>query len=65
MFDAMATTRPYRDSKRLDEILAEIRAERGKQFAPDVVDAFFDGKLYDEYIDTPSGIIFPNTRLGL
>ncbi|HNX73493.1 MAG TPA: response regulator [Spirochaetales bacterium] len=58
-FDAMASTRPYRDSKGLDEILLEIRAERGKQFSPVVVDAFFEGKLYDEYSETPSGIICP------
>lgn len=58
-FDAMASTRPYRDSKGLDEILLEIRAERGKQFSPVVVDAFFEGKLYDEYSETPSGIIYP------
>ena len=62
-FDAMATTRPYRNSKGLDEILIEIRAERGKQFSPVVVDAFFDGELYDEYIDTPSGIIYPTETL--
>lgn len=64
-FDAMATTRPYRNSKGLDEILLEIRAERGKQFSPVVVDAFFDGELYDEYIDTPSGIIYPTETLVL
>jgi putative two-component system response regulator len=48
-FDAMAQSRPYRKALPLEEVLREIREESGKQFAPDVVDAFFDAKLYVEY----------------
>ncbi|MCE5255732.1 MAG: response regulator [Spirochaetaceae bacterium] len=53
-FDAMATSRPYRRAKHLDEILEEIQAESGRQFAPDVVKAFMDGKLYEDYFP-PTG----------
>lgn len=50
-FDAMAQSRPYRKALPLDAVLEEIRAESGKQFAPDVVDAFFRAKLYAEYFN--------------
>ncbi|MBD3246490.1 MAG: HD domain-containing protein [Candidatus Omnitrophica bacterium] len=39
-FDAMIIDRPYRKGLRLSEALEEIRKNRGKQFAPAVVDAF-------------------------
>lgn len=45
-FDAMAQSRPYRKALPLNAILDEIRAESGKQFAPDVVEAFLKAKLY-------------------
>ncbi|MFZ3109597.1 MAG: HD domain-containing phosphohydrolase [Rectinemataceae bacterium] len=50
-FDAMAQSRPYRKALPVEEVLEEIRAERGGQFAPDVVDAFFRAKLYEEYFE--------------
>lgn len=41
-FDAMTTTRPYRQALSVEEAVAVIRGERGKQFDPRVVDAFLD-----------------------
>jgi putative nucleotidyltransferase with HDIG domain len=49
-FDAMATSRPYKDGMPLEEVVAEIERERGKQFAPAAVKAFFDARIVDEYI---------------
>ena len=39
-FDAMTHDRPYRKGCSTEEALGEIRAERGRQFDPDAVDAF-------------------------
>jgi putative two-component system response regulator len=41
-FDAMTTDRPYRAARPLHEALEEIRRERGRQFDPEVVDAFLE-----------------------
>ncbi|MGH2979751.1 MAG: HD domain-containing phosphohydrolase [Solirubrobacterales bacterium] len=41
-FDAMTTSRPYRDAMSIEDALAEIRACAGTQFDPAVVDAFCD-----------------------
>lgn len=49
-FDAMAQARPYREALPLQEALEVVRYERGKQFAPEVVDAFFRAELYSDYI---------------
>jgi ribonuclease P protein subunit RPR2 len=38
--DAMTSERPYRSARNWQEASAELRAERGHQFDPDVVDAF-------------------------
>ena len=38
--DAITSERPYRPARRWDEAAAEIVDERGRQFDPDVVDAF-------------------------
>jgi putative nucleotidyltransferase with HDIG domain len=40
-WDAMTIERPYQRALRTDEALAEVRENRGTQFSPDVVDAFF------------------------
>ena len=48
-FDAMAQSRPYRKALPMDAILDEIRRERGRQFAPKVVDAFFEAAVYEGY----------------
>jgi hypothetical protein len=42
-FDAMTTTRPYREALPQDEAAAILRREKGRQFDPKVVDAFLDG----------------------
>ena len=41
-FDAMTTTRPYREALPVEEAAAVLRRERGRQFDPRVVDAFLD-----------------------
>jgi hypothetical protein len=41
-FDAMTTTRPYREALPLEEAAAVLRREKGRQFDPRVVDAFLD-----------------------
>lgn len=41
-FDAMTTTRPYREALPVESAIAELRRERGQQFDPAVVDAFLD-----------------------
>ncbi len=48
--DAMATSRPYRTALSFDEVLQEIHAMRGTQFAPDVVDIFFATDLDKMYL---------------
>jgi HD-GYP domain-containing protein (c-di-GMP phosphodiesterase class II) len=37
----MTTDRPYANGLSLNEAMLQIRAGRGKQFGPDVVDAFW------------------------
>jgi HD-GYP domain-containing protein (c-di-GMP phosphodiesterase class II) len=48
-YDAMSSDRPYRNALPDNKILKIIEEERGKQFHPDVVDAFLalkkDGRL--------------------
>jgi putative two-component system response regulator len=39
-FEAMTHLRPHRNAASVGDALAEIRRERGRQFDPDVVDAF-------------------------
>ena len=39
-WDAMTTDRPYQSALSMQDALEEVRAGRGSQFAPDVVDAF-------------------------
>jgi HD domain-containing protein/GAF domain-containing protein len=41
VYDALISTRVYKDAWTEDKVLALIREERGKQFDPQVVDAFF------------------------
>ena len=41
-WDAMTTDRPYAASQSLNEAMLQIRAGRGKQFNPEVVDAFWE-----------------------
>jgi HD-GYP domain-containing protein (c-di-GMP phosphodiesterase class II) len=39
VFDALTHARPYKDAWPLADAVAEIRAQRGRQFDPEVVDA--------------------------
>ncbi|MBW8873889.1 MAG: HD domain-containing protein [Acidobacteria bacterium] len=41
-YDAMTTTRPYREALPEEQAAAILRLERGRQFDPKVVDAFLD-----------------------
>ena len=43
--DAITSDRPYREARRWQEAAAEILGERGRQFDPDVVDAFCGREL--------------------
>ncbi|WP_400243889.1 HD-GYP domain-containing protein [Niallia sp. JL1B1071] len=45
-FDAMSSQRVYRRELQLEEVLCEIRSNKGKQFDPEVVDAFLS--LFEE-----------------
>ncbi|MEA2204291.1 MAG: hypothetical protein QOE77_1067 [Blastocatellia bacterium] len=38
-FDAMTTDRPYRKRRTFEEVIVDLRANTGKQFAPEVVSA--------------------------
>jgi HD-GYP domain-containing protein (c-di-GMP phosphodiesterase class II) len=40
--DAMMTDRPYRKAQTKEEVLAEIKRCRGKQFDPDMADCFME-----------------------
>lgn len=53
-YDAMRTTRVYRDALPEKEVIAEIKKQRGRQFDPEVVDAFLRcrdelGKIYKNW----------------
>jgi HD-GYP domain-containing protein (c-di-GMP phosphodiesterase class II) len=65
-FDAMTTSRPYRDSMSVEEALAEIRACAGTQFDPTVVDAFCEeiASLPHRYGDR-SAVSFSYGRSGV
>ncbi len=39
-FDAMTTDRPYRRRRPLEDVLGDLRANTGKQFAPEITAAF-------------------------
>ncbi len=49
VFDALSCQRPYKKPFPMEETIAIIREERGKQFDPDVVDAFI--VLQDQFIE--------------
>ncbi len=44
-FDAMTTDRPYRRRRPADEVFEDLQRNAGKQFAPEIVAAFFRGML--------------------
>ncbi len=43
-FDAMTHPRPYKDALSIEDAIEEIRAQRGRQFDPSIVDAFCDAR---------------------
>jgi|GEM_PF-500273 len=53
-YDAMTSDRPYRNALPREEAIKELKSEKGKQFSPEVVDAFLEvekelyGKLEQE-----------------
>ncbi len=44
-FDAMTTDRPYRRRRAATEVFEDLKRNSGKQFAPEIVSAFFKGML--------------------
>jgi HD-GYP domain-containing protein (c-di-GMP phosphodiesterase class II) len=44
-FDAMTTDRPYRRRRAATEVFEDLKRNSGKQFAPEIVSAFFSGML--------------------
>ncbi len=44
-FDAMTTDRPYRRRRAANEVFDDLQRNAGKQFAPELVTAFFRGML--------------------
>lgn len=44
-FDAMTTDRPYKRRRPANEVVEDLKRNSGKQFAPELVTAFFDGML--------------------
>ncbi len=55
VFDALVHDRPYKEAWSLELAVAEIGAQRGLQFDPDVVDAFL--LLTDHSLVSESGIV--------
>jgi HD-GYP domain-containing protein (c-di-GMP phosphodiesterase class II) len=41
-YDAMTSDKPYRDALPLDKVIEIVKANKGKQFHPIVVDAFME-----------------------
>ena len=48
-YDAMTSDRPYRNGMPLEKLQSIFRAERGKQWDPEVIDAYF--AIADEVVD--------------
>jgi uncharacterized domain HDIG len=44
-FDAMTTDRPYKRRRPANEVIEDLKRNSGKQFAPEIVSAFFRGML--------------------
>jgi len=53
-FDAMASLRPQRRTRALDEILSEMEQYRGRQFDPRILEIFLQEKIYKCLINPPS-----------
>jgi putative two-component system response regulator len=55
VFDALTTRRPYKDAWSLDRAFRLLRSERGRQFDPVLVDAFWSNERAAEYIFRTNG----------
>jgi putative two-component system response regulator len=56
VFDALTTKRPYKEAWTWDETVAEIKAQRGKHFDPNLLDCFISilpklKNIQEKYID--------------
>lgn len=61
--DAMTTDRPYRRALSYERVVAELRRYEGKQFDPDLVDAFCDSSIIRAMIATKGQIEAPIERV--
>ncbi|MCC6697643.1 MAG: HD-GYP domain-containing protein [Candidatus Hydrogenedentes bacterium] len=54
VFDALVSSRPYKDAMSLNQALEVMEKERGTSFDPDFLDAFLPiaGTLYDQVIES-------------
>jgi HD-GYP domain-containing protein (c-di-GMP phosphodiesterase class II) len=53
-FDAMTTTRPYRQGLSLDVAFEELKKFSGTQFDPVIVDAFLASDVMEAYFTSNS-----------
>jgi putative nucleotidyltransferase with HDIG domain len=58
-FDAMTTTRSYRQALSATVALEEVKRERGKQFDPVVAEALLEATASGRIVVTPPGMITP------
>jgi len=63
-FDAMTTQRPYNKPLPFKDAMKKLKAQKGKQFDADVVDAL-DNFLKQSYSVTPEDIQMPTTHTDL
>jgi len=63
-FDAMTTQRPYNKPLPFNDAMKKLKALKGKQFDPDVVDAL-DSFIKQSYSVTPQDIEMPATHTDL
>ena len=55
VFDALVHDRPYKRAWPIDEALAEIESQKGRQFAPQIVDAFLRSQDRELFLNARSG----------
>lgn len=53
VFDALTHRRPYKEAWELERALQEIKDQRGQQFDPQVVDAFFEVHAHIDVLQPP------------
>jgi HD-GYP domain-containing protein (c-di-GMP phosphodiesterase class II) len=62
--DAMTTNRPYRKAMPFDRVLSELQKYSGKQFDPEVVDAFRRSAEIKRMFERPSEMERAEVGLG-